>query len=348
MIGVVMVASAIMIITVATSSAQFTGDLMIGMGSDTLNGTIKVSGDHYRMDITQDGQELFIIVDQKNKITRVFSVGDKQYREMGSQDMTSLMNDPFQSVIYTRSMSEETNLGFEKVGDIECDKYKYSMDGQDIMIVWKAAELNFPIKIENLANAGYAALIDNIKPGEIDAALFEMPEGYAPFEEKQASDPAADLDIVDAAGMGNIEVLKKHVANGVDVNFDSGDGYTPLLMAAMYDKPEAVKYLLEAGADPNLLTSSGSSVMLTATQYGKLEIVRILVAAGVDVNTIYGNGYTTALREAIAYGHVDVAKFLIESGADIKFKSTTGKGLMDAANKKDAEMMEMLQAAGVE
>jgi len=143
-------------------------------------------------------------------------------------------------------------------------------------------------------------------------------------------------------------VLKKHIANGVDVNFDSGDGHTPLLMAAMYDQPEAVKYLLEAGADPNLLTSSGSAPMLVATQYGKLEIVKMLVAAGVDVNTIYGNGYTTALREAIAYGHVDVAKYLIDAGADIAFKNSLGKGLMDAANKNDAKMMEMLKAAGIE
>gem|GEM_PF-2811400 len=336
------------ILTCAAVSAQFGGDLMIGMGRDTLNGTIKVSGDYYRMDVAQGGQELFIIVDQKNKVTRVFDIASKQYREMKSQDITSLMNDPFQSVIYTRTMSEETSMGAETVAGFECDKYKYAMDGQDVMIVWKAKDLNFPIKIENLANIGYAAEITNIKQGEIDKTLFALPADYTLFEEKQATDEATDIDIVDAAGMGNVEVIKKHIANGVDVNYDKGDGYTPLLMASMYGKTDAVKYLIEAGADVNLVNKDGSSAILAASQYGKLDIVKMLVAAGADVNAEYGKGYTSLLREAIQYGHVDVAKFLIESGADIKFKNTSGKGLIDAANKNDAAMMEMLKAAAVE
>jgi len=349
MLGVVMIVSVLMVAAMVTASAQFSGDLLIATGSDTLAGTIKVSGDYYRLDVTQEGMKLFIIVDQKNKMTRVYSVDDKQYREMGSQDMVSLMNDPFQGIIYTRTIADEKSLGTEKVNGFDCEKYQYSKDGQDMMLVWKAVELNFPIKIDNLMKAGHTVDITNIKKGEVDKIMFETPADYKLFEEdKPASGETVDIDIVDAAGAGNIEVLKKHIANGVDLNFDSGDGNTPLLMAAMYGRAEAVKYLIEAGANVNLVTGTGNSAMMVATQYGKLDIVKMLVAGGADLNMTYGNEYTTALREAVQYGHVDVAKYLIEAGADITFKNSLGKGLMDAANKNDAKMMEILKAAGVE
>nr|MBN2277646.1 ankyrin repeat domain-containing protein [candidate division Zixibacteria bacterium] len=329
------------------AATDFSGDLTIAQGKDTLIGNIKVSDEFYKMDFTPSGQPIIVIVDRTKSVTHVYNTQEKQFREMGSQDQTSLMNDPFQSAVYTASIAKKESLGIEKIGQQECDKFKYSSSGQDIMIVWIAREFNFPIKIQNLVMADYSAKITNIKTGKIDRAEFKGPEGYTPFSES-SSGGSQDIDIVNAAGMGNIEVIKKHLDAGVDINFDSGDGYTPLLMAAMYGRDKAVKFLVEAGADVNLVTGTGQSAILAASQYGKTEIVKMLVEAGADVNMVYGSGSTTILREAIKYGHVDLVKYLIEAGADTRFKNAQGEPLMSVANKSDAKMMEVLKAAGID
>ena len=330
------------------AAAPFSADLKMCSGGDTLIGTIKASGDFYRIDVVQDGLPLFIIVDQAAGKTRVFDPAAKEYREIGSQEMMSLMNDPFQSVIYAKSMATEKNLGAETVAGQECDKLQYSKDGQDMMLVWTAKELGFPVKIDNLTDKRYWAEMTNIKKGEIEKAIFETPAGFVLFEEKQASDPNADLDIIAAAGAGNLAVIKKHLANGVNVNYSSGAGYTPLLMAAIYGKTEAVKLLIESGADVNQLSEAGSSALLAAAQYGKLDVVKALVAAGADVNMTYGHGNTTVLMEAVKYGQKEVVKFLIESGADVMFRNNHEESIMKAANKDDFEMLEILKKAGLE
>lgn len=52
-----------------------------------------------------------------------------------------------------------------------------------------------------------------------------------------------------------------------------------------------------------------------ASAHGKLEIVRWLVSQGIELNGIGGMGDRRPLDEAAATGNVDVAKFLIQSGA---------------------------------
>jgi len=331
------------------AAQDFSADLTIAEGKDTTAGTITVNKDFYRLDLMEEGMPIYVIVDRNNNVTRAYNVEAKQYLEMKSQDMSSLMNDPFQGVIYTAKVAGEENLGTEKIAGYECDKLKYAQDGQDLMMVWKAKDLDFPVKIDNLNQSDYSVTLSNIKVGDIDQSLFKHPEGFSEMGGKApAPDKSPDLDIIDAAGMGNLDAIKQRLAEGVDVNYDDGKGYTPLLMAAMYGRTKAVIYLIEAGADVNLVTSTGLSPILAASQYGKDDIVKTLVEAGADINMVYGNGNTTILREAIKYGHVELVKYLIEAGADTGFKNAQGESLMKAANKNDAEMMEILKSAGIE
>ena len=58
--------------------------------------------------------------------------------------------------------------------------------------------------------------------------------------ESQSPEPptakAPDISIHDAAFEGNIEAVKKHLANGADVNAKTKNGRTPLYNAAWGDK----------------------------------------------------------------------------------------------------------------
>lgn len=68
-----------------------------------------------------------------------------------------------------------------------------------------------------------------------------------------------------AATGGHVAVLQMLLENHAYVDAESPNGSTPLMMAAMYGSPDAVRVLLEAGADPLIKNDLG----LTALDFAK-------------------------------------------------------------------------------
>ena len=69
--------------------------------------------------------------------------------------------------------------------------------------------------------------------------------------DRVAGAKAPEISIHKAAEEGNIEVVKQHLATGVDVNAKNDRGRTPLLRAAEYGRKEIVELLITNGADVN-------------------------------------------------------------------------------------------------
>ena len=59
------------------------------------------------------------------------------------------------------------------------------------------------------------------------------------------------MSIHEAADEGNIEVVKQHLAAGIDVNAKDQDGCTPLHWAAGAGTKEVTELLIAKGADVN-------------------------------------------------------------------------------------------------
>ena len=68
----------------------------------------------------------------------------------------------------------------------------------------------------------------------------------------------------------------------------------------------------------------GMTALLFAVRDGQMDTVRALVAAGVDVNQVSAADKTSALTQAIFNGHYDLAKFLLDHGADPKLANNDG------------------------
>jgi ankyrin repeat protein len=65
------------------------------------------------------------------------------------------------------------------------------------------------------------------------------------------------VDIHKAAELGNIEVVKQHIAAGTDVNAKDKWGGTPLHEAANLGHKEIVELLIAEGADVNAKVEGG-------------------------------------------------------------------------------------------
>ncbi|KUJ60070.1 hypothetical protein AR687_20160 [Flavobacteriaceae bacterium CRH] len=70
-----------------------------------------------------------------------------------------------------------------------------------------------------------------------------------------------------AISKGDIEVVKKFIEYGANVNEKSEDDLSPLMVAARYNKVEIIKVLLASGARPSDKNEKG----YTALKYAQLS-----------------------------------------------------------------------------
>jgi len=167
-------------------SKEFAADMVVQSRGETVSSKIYVKNSKYRIETTEDGQEIIIIVDQGINLTKVLNVNDKSYIEMPCDDMRSLANDPFQSLKATIDTPgiEKKALGSETVSGIECDKFVLLWGGSKFYTYWMSGKYDFPMKII-LGESEKIVELKNIKESAIDDGLFELPDGFAAMEESQ-------------------------------------------------------------------------------------------------------------------------------------------------------------------
>ena len=94
-----------------------------------------------------------------------------------------------------------------------------------------------------------------------------------------------------AARMGDLEAIKQHIADGVDVNalfFEM----PPLTWAAMMGQTEAARLLLQHGAEVNGRNSDDNTALHLAIFLGRAGTAELLLKSGADVNAKNDDGAT--------------------------------------------------------
>lgn len=81
-----------------------------------------------------------------------------------------------------------------------------------------------------------------------------------------------------AATNGHLEVMRLLLDHHAYIDASSPNGSTPLMMAALYGTPSAVKLLLEAGADPLLRNELGLTAIDFAQRSNRTESAEIIAA----------------------------------------------------------------------
>ncbi len=151
-----------------------------------------------------------------------------------------------------------------------------------------------------------------------------------------------------AAYWNDHEMVDLLLRAGAEVNAGDDHGVTPLSQAAENADLAMVERLLKAKADANVTQTNGLTPLMIAAKTGSIQVVKALLAYGANVNAKTSQMQNTALMWAIAEGHDDIARLLVENQADVHVSSARGfTPLFFAVRSGDIEMVKTLFAAGV-
>lgn len=158
-----------------------------------------------------------------------------------------------------------------------------------------------------------------------------------------------------AASNHDPEVIRLLIAHGLNVNseWNSGSGFTPLLLAVMNSNVNAALELLNHNADPNYIDGNSLSVMQNLIVTGgegsmnhsdMKRIITAMLRNGADINyhssLALSSSSCTPLSLAVQYDMPEIAEALLESSADVSIKDASGKTASDYAKalRKDSAL----------
>lgn len=121
---------------------------------------------------------------------------------------------------------------------------------------------------------------------------------------------------------GNLMIVDELIKKGEDVNKKDEYGWTPLFWAAYNNQILIVEHLLNNGAKVNHQSTEfinrmprGSSALHVAAFYNFSEVAKKLLNHGADINMTDERG-RTALIISSYYGNLETVRVLMERGAD--------------------------------
>jgi prepilin-type processing-associated H-X9-DG protein len=168
-----------------------------------------------------------------------------------------------------------------------------------------------------------------------------------------------------SAYTGDMFITKLLIENGFNTNEDLGMGWTALHYAVRLGHIDLVQYLIDNNADIHLGTEEQMTPLMLAISHKRKDIEKILIENGSKTDafceTIRGNkkaveefirddpnvifeikGHFTLLHWAAYKGHMDIAKLLIDEGADVNVLSEYVTPLFWAVRYNRTDMAQLL------
>ncbi|WP_214070004.1 ankyrin repeat domain-containing protein [Mucilaginibacter sp. dw_454] len=145
-----------------------------------------------------------------------------------------------------------------------------------------------------------------------------------------------EISLFEAAAVGKFDVVAHVIFSHPDaVNLYADDGFTPLGLACYFGQFEVARYLVLKGADVNQPSNNGFNVfpLHSAAAGSYNNIARMLIENGAQVNIKQQAG-ATPLHSAAQTGNLELLILLLENGAEVNARMEGGKLPADLAREK--------------
>lgn len=162
-----------------------------------------------------------------------------------------------------------------------------------------------------------------------------------------SSDSAAANAFFAAIRRGDRKAVAEMLADRLLLKSVDRHGSTALMQAALYSDATMMRLLLERGADSNATNKDGATALMWGA--GDVEKVRLLLEQGARIDVKTALGRTPLLVAATYAGNSAVVRLLLERGGKVNDQDIFHEtALTSAAKRGDAELVEVLLAAGAD
>lgn len=141
----------------------------------------------------------------------------------------------------------------------------------------------------------------------------------------------------EAIVVGKTDIVQEYLNNaGADfLNTHSNDGFTPLSLAAFFNRTEIAQLLFDRGADPNLKATNPSQVnaLHSAVAQSSYTLCKLFLEGGCDVNAVQTQG-VTPLHSAVHRGNLELTRLLVAHGAVLDTEMDNGDTALMIAERE--------------
>lgn len=170
----------------------FSADMQItstgARGPADMNGKLYVGSGHMRMDMEMQGQQSAVITDFATQTVDILMIQPKMYMEHNMGQMqrrgpgsTTADLHPYDPENPCASQPDITckKIGEEVVSGRTCEHWEITDKNGRVSNVWIDPKLHFPVKATTQDGS---ILLSNIKEGQPDAGLFQIPAGFTKMD----------------------------------------------------------------------------------------------------------------------------------------------------------------------
>lgn len=194
-------------------------------------------------------------------------------------------------------------IGFSKAQSGAYEDFFVAVKRDDPSLVLSLAQHGFDVNVRDPAGQPALILAIRDRSKRVLEALFSWPKTDFDLRNAQDETPLmlaslkGEIELVQAliaksadvnkpgwtplhyaCTSGHVEVMRLLLAQHAYIDAESPNGTTPLMMAAHYGTPGAVKLLLEEGADPMVKNQLGLSAIDFAQRANRKESAEIIAA----------------------------------------------------------------------
>lgn len=190
-----------------------------------------------------------------------------------------------------------------------------------LLVCWLAAGYHAArrqTRNESLVANAYCGDLISVKNDLEDGADLSF-ELYFDDKDRQYTDALFNA-LHAAASSGNEDVINFLLEEGLNIDYPTPEGWTPLFIAARDGRAEAAKLLVFRGADLNFQTDRGATALLMAitqeypSETDRASLLEYMLKRGANPNLADANGFSP-LYYAAALKNGAAVKLLLEYGA---------------------------------